>query len=1350
MKISKVKHTRAGVVEKNKIQGILYKTPSNTEQNLKERVSELNEKASKLYKVFTGKDYLMVVLDNYEDNKKNKEENKKNKNEVNEFIKSIDEILESVIDEIRKKKELTAENVVNRIVSCYKDKKSSMNSSKIRKQCEKLDKTIEDFASFQVDRNCRRSLSRSEVPNILKKLIISILYERENIISVEDGKELLSVLKKDILKKKQLEQIVKSIENQNVKVQPFVNEKGECLLALSNHNKPKKQYIFDFIVEYANADDERQNTMLVEMRKLIILFVCGKKTYEDADSFGVDAWTYSIEKDAIKGEFCNGLSLKFEKLDSLKSDVSNRKKNKQEILKIEKEIRSIIDSMLTTAYREAKEVVDEKYLFWIGYIQAEVKKILMPKGKLSARYKVMNKYLCKRVCDNWISFIAEKYIDMGKGVYNFVLPSTKDLKDTSKELSIKEVRDEYKNGITSFDYEYIKAEESLNKNMSVVVTIAVNNFSRAIKIKDDSMIDDCNLKDRDKANKDDVLAYNKPDMFKVYCDIENCKRNILQYFGGISKCYKKIDINRLKDFKFFEVFKNSLNNIRNASFHFAAETNNDNGVSELVKSLCEMEVNDYSRIVREKYYSNNAYIYYKESDLIPLLNDLYSKVKERPAQIPAFNRILTNDNIDSFLSDAKIGVIDRQCYRNVTNDKENKSKYQSLMRFLLKEIYYNSFICHEKCIVWVYKAVKLAGKNLQGDERYIYKNFSDRFDEIMKEKNISFGQACQQIMTDMQIQNNAIHTVEKNKEDVKFKQYREYLHKVIYEAFSWYLNKVYNLFDKIAHPTLMINATSDVIKKESFLESCKFNRYDFLLDMIEKNNDLASWYVASHFISPRQINLFIGDIRNYISFTEDICRRKNKVTKKEDNHVNQIKLCKDLLSVLEIVLISSGHVIQEVGDNKINCIEDYFDDEEDYAKYLFNYVDFEDKTMQQTERPFRTMLFNFTNNREGTGENNIIDIYTDAENIKINRNIILSKLYGINVVDDGWYNKISFEEIKDYYALKNKLCFPQKNSDKAVFKKLKCEYPEEQKCLIEFQQLKNRVELMDITIYSDIIMDMYSQLITWSYMRERDLLYMQLGVAYLALYHGEKRYKKDDIFSDKRLNVLSGDINIKEGAILYQLTAINTSTLDMYRVVEGSAQKIKDISKTIGGRNTKFTDEYLNGTNMKNESEMIYNNALCFFENVNMHDYIIKKLRNYIDHFKFLAKSDRSILELYSEVYSYYFTYSRKLQKSVSFSLLNVLERYFVMTKLEMKGIKKKITYDNKKDKEKTVKRVDFKHGILDAIKMNYKNIKYEDKYKNYFIKDKDKTYFQLNGRSDNFLTQLEKLLDYKKTGDNK
>ena len=68
---------------------------------------------------------------------------------------------------------------------------------------------------------------------------------------------------------------------------------------------------------------------------------------------------------------------------------------------------------------------------------------------------------------------------MGKGVYHFAIPDLSGNLE-GEPISICEVKPEYRNGVSGFDYERIRAEESLEREMEKYVLFAVNNFARAV------------------------------------------------------------------------------------------------------------------------------------------------------------------------------------------------------------------------------------------------------------------------------------------------------------------------------------------------------------------------------------------------------------------------------------------------------------------------------------------------------------------------------------------------------------------------------------------------------------------------------------------------------------------------------------------------------------------------------------------------------------------------------------------------------------------------------------------------------------------------------------------------------
>ena len=1335
MKVSKVDHTRAAVAVRNDMEpkGLLYKMPQGKiEENLYNRLLNRNEKNIEKYTVFTTRKF------NYIENEQGgKDPNyvKVLRGDANFIVKKANELFQSVVKEIAKGATVSPKNFLDCLqksaetIKFERRKKKSGNvvwvPVKLEEDYKKYGTSLQEQVEQAVHFNIKRSLSKETVIHSVCKILISFFQKNQITLKEEESRLLIQALDKDIRKEKQLKYIEKSIQSQNTKVQP-VQVDGKTVLALSGAKHPKKKVIFDFLVRYANASQSDQENMLIQMRKWILLFVCGEQAYKEAEEKGISTRGFAAEHGDIPGTFGGDVYSKISDLQEIKEQDKGTSE-RLKVSKLKKEIAAMINDTLTTVYRKIKSMdgVAEEDMFWIEYIQKEVQKVLLKKNKLATgiEYKIQNKYLCNQVWKNWVSFIAGKYVDMGKGVCHFVMP---ECSSNINELEVCEVQDFYKEGISSFDYEMIKAEETLERDMAVAVTFAVNNFSRAI-IKKES--------ERTTSQNEDVLQYTEKE-FEKYCDGENIHKNVLQYFGGISK-WEDCEIVHASGFDVFDTIKKNINCVRNASYHYSQNLEKREVRNKYVDMLCRHEVDNYTEIIKDKYYSNNLYRFYPESTLKRLMDELYSEVKERPAQIPAFNRIINKQKIAAFLNT----VIKGNKLKKVIGNVEDASLFYPAMIFLLKEIYYNAFICNENCKKWVEEAaLKNAENEKDKNKKEANKNFILRLEQLHTE---SFGDMCQQLMTALDLQNNRDHRVNTNADQLKYKHFRILLYNAIYEAFANFIKskeqKLYSLYDAVREPVLQTNLKT----REEFLSGWTAHRYDTKIDKITGNSILSAWYVTSHFLAPRQVNHLAGSMKNYRQFVNDIGDRRNKVESKQSYRKTEIY--EDVVMVLELVAASSGQISNEV--------KDYFGSDEEYARHLSKYVDFSDeKAKNNMEEPSCRMLLQlFSENKQQTGDGDMIDIYY-KNNVILNRNIVLSKMYGLDICENGWWQKVTLEnDILNYYKLKRELSSGSKFTGTAVFEKGRCEFPEEQEKLKKFQNIKNRVELLDVMTYEEILIDLYSQLVSWAYMRERDLLYMQLGVAYLALNYGDKSYRtrSREMFGDDRLNSMEGAVNIKNGALLYQLIAMNNPRMTLYEVENGKATPAKKAGNSIGARVGCLYKGYLNCR------EEEYKNGLYFFENYQLHDYIVKHVRNEIDHFKYFRKPVKSLLELYSEIYTYFFTYDKKLQKSGTFILLHILEQYFVRAKIQM-GYKKVEVKNDKKEMIPVIE-TDINIEKAHSLYMFYNQIKYrgrdskEDKkayndYKSRYDLDIGKGVLKLEARDDLFVKQLLELLSYKES----
>ena len=226
---------------------------------------------------------------------------------------------------------------------------------------------------------------------------------------------------------------------------------------------------------------------------------------------------------------------------------------------------------------------------------------------------------------------------------------------------------------------------------------------------------------------------------------------------------------------------------------------------------------------------------------------------------------------------------------------------------------------------------------------------------------------------------------------------------------------------------------------------------------------------------------------------------------------------------------------------------------------------------------------------------------------------------------------------------------------------------EEQQKILEYQKLKNRVELRDLSEYGELINELLGQLINWSYLRERDLLYFQLGFHYSCLMNESK---KPEAYKTICLDTVS-----IENAVLYQIIAMYINGFPVYVPEKG---KLKARSK-IGGAGEKIKAFGQWASTVEKKKYELYNAGLELFEVVREHGNIIN-LRNKIDHFKYYQGND-SILSLYGEIFDRFFTYDMKYQKNVLNHLQNILLRHNVIMKPVISTDKKEVGKGEMKDR---------------------------------------------------------------------
>ena len=1351
MKISKIKNSRPGIsVAENKNeeplsrQSLLYYAPVKDgkirleSKDLEQHVTECNEKAQKLYNVITPE------INFYRDENRQKM--------VENLARNFNAVVNNALRSIRNPKEKKEQRVEKEVAFILNLSKKSIKlkknvfvkntdlivkfpeNNKYNKKNSKgtgskeayIQKMISDLVLRKLKNTLRKEVKlengcRMQMTEITISLMSAIcLYGNAESFDPAILKAFFEKVDSDYTKYKYVEQIVKSIESQSAKLK-VVEKDGRHLLISANADHRKKKYVFEFMRMYAAADEKEKRELTEHIQDLIGLYLCGKAGYENAENRFSDM----IEShNCICGKIEEILN-ELEEPENLSQQKKENLKNttvKVMALKYRAAVNYLADEVGKTVLGEIKEkkVRSCADLYWIEYIDSTVEKLLL-KSRNKDRYRYEIGFLSKHIWKEWTQYISGKYIEMGKGVYHFAIPDLSGALE-GESVSICEVKPEYRNGVSGFDYERIRAEESLEREMEKYVLFAVNNFARAVTPEEE----------REKSGHEDVLLMktlseieesqteeerqkkhdnNVKNAITLYADAD---RRILQFFGGQSRFRKKEDslINLYSGEDLYKEIRKELYAIRNITFHYTTKADKDQTQKhELTEYFFEEEFSDITELFREKYYTNNVWKYYDIEVINNIMGKIYCGRKYRAAQVPAFNNIISRPALPQLMD----GFVKGNSLRRLMNcpDRDVIKKYWSSLFFVLKELYYYDFLQEQEkpednIKERFFRAMeKESGQAKDGKEQKAWESFENRIDQIGRER--SFGAICQGLMVEYMLQNRDISMVQTETGDGKtnkkqiYKHYRTLLYICIRSAFTEYLREKW---EELRTPVLTVKEWS----KEEFCRTDGLKHLSLFDHLKETFNDAESgsfWYMAAHFINQKYLNHLIGSIRNYLQFTEDIEDRALSLGDCADNKREEKNLrYRNTLEILEFVA--------QFCERTTNVMEDYFESNQEYAAYLSGFVD---SNVSKKETDIEKALYGFCRQKfKVDGKEYMAGIYYDGENLIPNRNIIRANMYGNVSCLKPYMDRITLKEIRTMYADQNKL--------DTVLREGVCRTEEEQKAYREYQNEKNRIELFDLCTYTQILNDMQARLIGWSYMRERDLMYYQLGYYYTKLFWTDAISEED-----ARRRLVGELVNVEDGVILYQILAFNSYNLPIIANKNNTVTFLKGEGSIGGKAITAFLKNYEN-------AERIYEEALDLFENTDEHAAIINT-RNYIEHFKYFIKSDRSMMDLYSEVYDRFFRHDHNRKKNVPDSLKNVLADNFMIADISMELGSKKVGEKKKGFREHKSARIEFTDKGIRSTDMTY-TVKPDPK-----DSKKDEKVL-VPARSEVFLKQFQKILEYR------
>lgn len=1125
----------------------------------------------------------------------------------------------------------------------------------------------------------RRGLKRGDLRETAIELLLALsgangLTWKQEIKQMMADEERAKRLKKFILevnKDYHHFNVIKSVKNTEVAVHP--QEDGGLLL--SNAKKEKKQGMQETLISYA-ASKEDSDGVLLRMKTLLFSYFLGDM--EEGENRQIKA-AY-LTKDSLWKFRGTGIGL-FD-ADFVPEQLEESRKVNTPLAYYfadadgktnQKRMAERIKYVNYGYYLRLKERCTDGFdFYWCEHIkefieQNYVTKIKDAKGRNGRQLTEENcnaEVMLGKCWHDMIRQMCGKYMDIGKAVYHFMLS---DKLEAGKELCLDRLDENFAKGISSFDYESIKAEENLQKAMFGVLVSGVSNFSRSVADYNGETAEALAAEigaesDGKKTLNEDVLMLEKAHLSAILH--KDAKQKLLRYFGGYSACEALAGLDAEK---LVWEFREILRGLRNHAFHYT-----DGKRAEIkfdaTKLLWKQDVEANKQLVLDKYYSNNVCRYYKPEKIKTLIQCIYKDYKEQEAQIPAFRTIWKRKDFSGYIN--TVTTIPA----NIKHEVKERTVFEGALYFLFKELYYREFITGGQAASHFFRAAEGYYQVASADRRNPHAKPAESFwnyvcelEKLYNAKKLTFGAVCQTIMTEYNQQNA------KNAEEEIYQHFKILFPLCMQKGFKQYIRKNYAY--------LLSPAVREEVS-ETALQGVEITCFNDLLRKV--SDDEYSWYVLAHFIHPKKLNHFVGSLKDYLQFKQDIFRRcsfakaygEEELTQMQEGLKKKKAEISEILRVMEFVRGITGRIS--------HTFTDYYGDEEAYAVYLKKYIDFPKTEGMSFFESFR----DFCVNTLPSGE--VMDVYMDEKNLRLLKNVELARMYAGGDVALHAHKKVTVDDLKRYY--KNNAGIQK------ILQNGLCKTEDEQKRVIAQQNLRGRITLNDVTGIQEIISDLLSQLVTFSYFRERDEMYLLLGFYYMAL-----QTQRGEAWQEENMYTFTGKkISVKQGFVLYQVLSIFTYGLNLYSDIN-----IDGVGGQLSSKIVAF--------NKVHSTSLMY--ALRLFMDSEHKERTIREARNYVDHFKYYAKTDRSIMDLYSTYYNCFFDYSTKMRKSVLLNFQAILERYFVSASLNLK---------------------DSEHDCIICIDKELKSEKFT-----YKLADSKKT-VNLSARTEDFLESLKEELEFR------
>lgn len=632
--------------------------------------------------------------------------------------------------------------------------------------------------------------------------------------------------------------------------------------------------------------------------------------------------------------------------------------------------------------------------------------------------KATNQYFISHIEGKIRYFISQKLIQLGKGVYHFY------------DFNLNQFKSE---NISSFDYQMIKANESMTQQLYICLCFAANNLGSCLSSFKGNILDISGI-DKQSISNDDL-------------------KRVKRFFGGES-----CEGTAIIDANFVIQIIKALNKLRNSVVHYDIQALGEFDID--INSLTVYEKTSYLKSIADKYNNLKVCKYFNKQDIFKLIAEC-SANGEPKAYIPNFKRINTTSektlfNIPLISKTGNTELIERAAAR----------------KFLAKEIYYSVFIYRKNLGLEVYDYIDSQLKfmkaqfNHENDRNQKMRIFNDKLavaavlDCINREDD--FAEMCaklQRQFVDANSKDN--HESGDNEKKIRSDNLNILLRKAIQNSFENFIDLNYKW---LADETFVIVETD----KDKY----KITGEDLNVSVDFDLTGIFPYYILAKFLPPKQLSCLINEFKKYMSFINDIEKQHNNLKLDGQITVKPRFEPGSIINMLTICQESCGRISSK--------ITDYYDDNSKYTDFLNNFLD-------------KGILDLIKGKNAAEYKKVLGDTFADDSEFKSKAQIERARMYGLEKVSLNAYsnNKINKNDL-DVIARFSVTLLSDECAPQVSFKTI-----DEAKAWKRYQWAKNKVELNYISEFSDIIFDIYSRMISWCYKFERDATYFVCGLSYL-------------------------------------------------------------------------------------------------------------------------------------------------------------------------------------------------------------------------------------------------------------